>query len=307
MEATPSDKENSSTETLSATSQGISTLALGFAAMSFTLGLLIANLRLGYFGFYSSDLLRSEYVIVGAAFLVLSASAYLPVVYGYHQLRKVKEKWGRGSRLNVIFTALWLSAISVALPLMVLYYSSDGRLDPVKWRTWVSLFGLIAGGTWLTMAIARFWDVGKIVLAKKTHESLMVHAESSFSVLEFLPALLMSIVAYAHITYPRLMPALGGGQRGQVTLVMTNEGLIVAKKLGLPTQTGSSFVGPLHLLTESKDEIVIVVDLEDTDSQFTLDHPDASHAVRIDRRLIDATVARPWRKNQAWGQSPATP
>lgn len=288
-----------SPENLGVTLQSASTIAIGLTAVSFTLGLLIVNLRLGYFGVYASELLRTEYVLVGAAFLVLSASAYLSVTHAHHLFHKLKGKWKSGSRIKLIVRMIVLIPLSVALPFLVLYYSSDGRLHPLNWRAWLALVSMFGSGLLIRQAIISASMATQLMFARTTDVPTVEKAESGITVLLALPMFVMVLISYAHMVYPSLMPALGGGHRGQVMLAMTDDGLSVAKKLNLPTQVGDELVGPLLLLTESKDEVIVVVDMPD-DSRLVLDHPDPSHAVRVDRKLIDAIVARPWRKFQQW-------
>src|SRR5579863_1563721 len=85
--------------------------ALGVAATCFAVGLLIVNTRLAAYGVYSSDFIRTEYVLAGAAFIVLVITGGFGFVFcvasikGYLLLWD-QDGWFRSGRRIALIAAI---------------------------------------------------------------------------------------------------------------------------------------------------------------------------------------------------------
>lgn len=60
------------------------------------------------------------------------------------------------------------------------------------------------------------------------------------------------------MTYPQLSVALGGGHRASVLLLPSKEGLELSKTLQLPTSEDGRTIGPVQVITESEQELVLL-------------------------------------------------
>lgn len=254
-------------------------MAIGATGACFALGLLIVNIRLGKYGVYSSEFVRTEYVIVGAAFVVLVTVAAVAAHYAFVEAEGSIDLW-RGSnwkrgclRFILAFVAL------VAVPTYVLQILSAGRLQSVNWRAWIALLILLSVYLWLRQLrdhLSQLWKLASIPVESRDKKIILMRSEAlAWAFIN----LLVLIGFYATFVYPDLSPVYGGGYRDPVVLVPTSRGSEVGASVGLPILPDKT-IGPVELLTESDKELIVVR----TGGGFF----SPPNAVRLSRDLIDA-------------------
>lgn len=259
----------------------ISSAAFAGAASSFSLGLLIVNLRLAQYGVLSSGFVRTEYILVGATFLSLVAISYFFFVSGIDTWDRARQ-FGRYRHWLKAALAGFLVPLEILLfPLAVLGIASNYQL---RWgHMIIGLFGLIFFGS-LSMALFNrslgFWRR----FVKEPADSLpSPRSEDVRANLILVPVFLTLVVVYAQQIYPYLSPAIGGGRHDPVLLLLNDRGVTVSKSLNLPLQTDGVSLGPLDVLSESDSEIVV---LAPTDESASVKR----RAIRLHRSLFDAVA-----------------
>ncbi len=256
-------------------------LAIGATTACFALGLLIVNLRLSYYGIYSLEFARTEYILVGAVFVFLVATACASFAYSKEDFKcvipDIKEKRYGSALGNAFFGLMTLSA-----PLVVIFgflFLNTGYI--YSWIAWLSILGLILFGHIAQLFISEF--------ATFMHETNLdaengnaKRASTANRLLGQIAFLLISLGMYANLMYPNIPPAFGGGHKSPVMLYPTPRGLDICKALSLPLQSNQTIVGPIEILTESERELVLLI-------------PDVlsgkQHAVRLNKELFDAVQA----------------
>jgi len=259
----------------------ISSAAVGGAALSFSFGLLIVNLRLARYGVFSSEFVRTEYILAGAMFLSLVAISYFFFVSGIDTWNRIRQRWRDRRWLKVALGGLIIPVEILTIPLWVLISASNYQ---VRWDHMIlGLFGLIVLGSLsrrLFESSFGFWKR----LAKEPADTLPKYRfEDVRTNLILVPAFLMLVALYAQLIYPQLSPAIGGGRHDPVLLFVNDRGLTVSKSLNLPLQTDGVSVGPLDVLSESDSEIVV---LAPTDESASVKR----WAIRLHRNLFDAVA-----------------
>ncbi|MBI5435792.1 MAG: hypothetical protein HY937_01540 [Nitrosomonadales bacterium] len=258
--------------------QAIPALAIGITATCFVLGLLIVNLRLAKFGIYSSEFMRSEYILAGAAFVFLVAVTRIGFKYGFSDVEKVSLLWKEkkyfraAAQISIgMFTGFMASSFALlTIP--------GNNFDLVGWDFLCSIFILYFMGGIFN---ASYMRVTRLIQDAKSGSIVnnSIRVSRVHGLLVSIPFALLFIASYAYITYPHISSALGGGHKLPVVLTPTARGLEVSKSLALPIQNNQTMVGPIQVLTESEKELVVLI-------------PDALtgkwHTVRLNRELFDA-------------------
>lgn len=257
------------------------TLAIASTTTCFVLGLLIVNLRLSYYGIYSLEFIRTEYILAGAVFIFLVATASASFAYSQGNFNRVipeiKEK-----RFGSAFANMFFGLITLSAPLIVVFgflFLNSGYIYSVN--AWLSIFGLISFAHIARLFISEF--------ASFVHETnfddesgKIKQAEIANRLFGQIAFLLVFIGGYANLMYPHIPPSFGGGHKSPALLYPTSRGLDICKALKLPLQSNQAIVGPVEILTESEKELVILI-------------PDSlsgkQHAIRLNRELFDAFQA----------------
>ena len=171
-----------------------------------------------------------------------------------------------------VMTAIWVPAYGLSV-------LSGMTLRVNNWVVWASVVVLAVFGEAirkLVTAVVGLWDN----YSAAAQGSRRIHAPTVVRLFYLLMGLVGLMGFYALFTYPRILTSYGGGLREPVVLVPTPRGAEVAALLRLPmTQSGE--IGPVYLLTESAEDIVVT---REALSGWT----GTGAAVRIGRGLIDS-------------------
>lgn len=261
-------------------------ITLGATGISYGLGLLIVNIYLNRYGVYTVELVRSDFVLVGAAFIFLVALATTSAARGMVLVRRYPDAWKETklrTRLwritTVTVQALFAFVLAPALALVTLSRNAVG-LD--QWQIWLAAVLLSGTGVHAANLCRQAVQVVREALAPPNGEAntsgLMSQA---YFALDVVLSLSLSIGSYALLAYPHLAPAFGGANRDRVVLAPTQAGTEVARHLRLPMDANGD-IGPVKLLSDTETELVIVAG---DDSSYK------TKAIRIRREYISAVVA----------------
>lgn len=251
-------------------------MLLSLTSGCYVAGLLIVNLRLAHFGVHSQQFNRTEYVLVGAVFALLVAGSHFALAWAFDWAKiginnwKAQRRWYGASHIFPVFLAVWVPAYG----LIVL---SGETLHFGSWVVWFSVFMLAASGSLIRACAIHLRTLWASYSSNAVHAGVKQTAVQFFyGVISFVPL----VGFYALFTYPHILTSYGGGLREPIVLVPTKRGAEVAALLHLPVkQTGE--IGPVYLLTESEDEIVVT-----RDPSTGRTSPGA--AVKLSRGLIDS-------------------
>jgi hypothetical protein len=227
-----------------------SRVAVGAGATFFATGLLIVNAHLSQYGVYSSDFIRTEYIIVGAAFFALITCAGLGIEYCTAKMKGAVRVWREQHRWRDGFGILGAVVGGVAIPVYVLSFLSSFRLGYLNWKTWLALliFATIyrhfrESRTHLT----QLWR-SAIAAPEDRNTTDIVHRGEQLS--SGFVGFLALVGTYAELIYPDLSPIYGGGHKDPVVLITSARGGEVSAAAALPLLKDGT-VGPVQLLTES--------------------------------------------------------
>jgi hypothetical protein len=256
-----------------------SKMAIGATAACFAVGLLVVNIRLSGYGVYSNEFVRTEYVIVGAAFVVLVTIAGVAAKYGIATVEKSIELLKNGSWKRGGFQILLAVMGILTIPIYTMMMLSGGRLGYENWKSWAAL--VIFAVVYIHLSdlrkhLSQLWKSAAGPAQSRDSKNLLEHGHA---LVWPLINVLAMVGAYATIVYPDLSPVYGGGHRDALVLMPTTRGSEVGASVGLPILPDKA-IGPVQLLTESDKELIVAR------TGGTLLSP--PHAVRISRDLIEA-------------------
>jgi len=257
------------------------TAALGATAVCFATGLLIVNLRLAKYGVYSAEFVRTEYVLAGGTFILLVAVAYISWVYGIKEIKQSGEKWREKKRLSAVGYVVFGVIGTLAPVIFVFSVVSQYKFGVDNWRMWASVLILVATGQYASELFLRLFGLWQVISTTEGVSTKIDQLSRFRDLLGLVPLLLVSLGSYAHLAYPYISPAMGGGRKDPVVLIATSRGFEVSAAIGLPVQTDGRSVGPLQLLTESEAEIVVLLGDEDSGPL---------RAMRLRRTMFDAVL-----------------
>lgn len=251
-----------------------SKVAITIGAICYGLGLLIVSSHLSRVGVYTTDFFRTEYVLVGGAFFVLTLCAAVAAHYFLVFIRDTtvlwKQKKYRRAAVAFILTA---GGSVVAFSRLLQLIATDDLGSIYNWRTWLTLIVAITAYATVrnTLQISRLEWVNN--LEQKDEKTTTRHA---WNLVYNLATLIAVIGVYTSFVYPHLLAQYGGGHRDAVLLIPTASGQRVAHIAQLPFQPDGS-IGPVQLLLENEQALTVAT-------------MDDGRAVSIARDLIDAVA-----------------
>lgn len=257
--------------------QTLPAVAIGITATCFALGLLIVNLRLAKFGVYSSEFIRSEYILAGVTFVFLVAITRIGFKYGFSDIEKVSSYWKEGKYFRAAGLIL-VGTLTALIPVSSALFIIPGNdLNFIGIDFIFSIFVLYFIGEFFSISYMRVMRLLQDAKSGDFNDATKVGR--LHDLLVSIPLDLLFIAFYAYFTYPHISSALGGGHKPPVVLTPTARGLEVSKILALPIQNNQTMVGPVQVLTESEKELIILI--PDTLSGKW-------HTVKLNKELFDA-------------------
>lgn len=249
-------------------------MAITVGAACYGVGLLVVSSHLAALGVYSTDLLRTEYVLAGAAFCVLTLCAAVASHYFIASVKHSFDLWKKKSRWRALFQlGVTVGGSPYLFTLALELISTPNFASYANWRMWLTL-----GIATFSYATARnvlrmFRQVWTTTLRNGDERVRMGHW---WELVWNLIILFASIGVYTEQVYPHLLLQYGGGYAGAVFLLPTENGRRVAVLTGLPFQPDGS-IGPVQLLLEN-------------DQGYTVATMGGARAVSVARDLVDGVV-----------------
>ncbi len=264
---------------------------VGVTAVCFSIGLLIVNVQLGRHGVFSSDLVRSEYVLAGALFLFLTVGTALTGSYVKRQAKGGVEQSAEGHVLAGSWTIVRAIALLFLAVMSALVILSDFRLRFDDWRLWVAILVTLTTTrfAWEVVSLARsIWEsaVDRAAAHDKSDDVEALTRQMAWTV----PTMLLHLAMYSMFVYPNLSPAYGGGHKPDIVIILTAEGMAASARLGLPVKGNGAAIGPVRLLMASDNEVVVALPYEGAELFRGLDFLPGP-TIRLSRGIIQAMAS----------------
>jgi len=280
------EKEDSNNSARADSLRQISSILLGVASLCFVIGLLIVNIRLVRYGIYSVSFARTEYILVGASCLFMLAFVRVVSSYGVSTAKSAGHALLGRNYILASAKAIASILFLVFVPVLALLFLCNFSLDILRWNIWIMLAILFLGNHWMDEIYSGLLGIGDPDNRNPNNGSAANNRASRL--IDILLPLLyfaMWLTLYAYYVYPNVSPAVGGGYRDKVLLAPTKMGKAVFRTMGLPFAADSMIVGPIEILTESQDEVVLLPpsDLWEYESY-------SIRAIRVKKTMIDATI-----------------
>jgi hypothetical protein len=250
---------------------------LAGSALVYGVGMVIENLNLQRYGLFHPDFVRVEYLMVGLLWITLVLLSSAIAIYFSDEWKQFVVSYRSSRKLK--HCVVLLSTAAGALGLL---YQGLGQI-----LTRPSVFGK---DFWIAVLVLSYNVVGVRLLfgfvrscpaaeSGGVAESLLRHLTSKkVEVCRTLFLCLGAVTTYAIFLFPRLNPALGGGDRQQVELVVKADKTAVAQRIPVKLSKDGR-LGPLPLLVQDNDSFTV---LEGTGN--------TSYALRISKDLVDAVI-----------------
>jgi hypothetical protein len=264
---------------------GFSATMVGLLYVS---GLFIVNFDLGRFGIGASDLASSQYVIVGSVWAVLLAGVGFPLILAVNLASYLFSE----KRFALVF-ATWILSIGWCATLMTYFNVIDLR-NLHHTGAFVPLEGMLVEIVVLgiTVAARRGLGMSDLLFGPTPFARLNFDQRARLAVgFMFLSSgLLLLLAVYAASVFPAVPKGLGGGQKPVVRVLLTEADKADWKTLKIPTAQGGQEIGPVRLILEASDSIV-VSRWDSLDHVSLFGHPsDYSPPVYISKKNISEIV-----------------
>jgi hypothetical protein len=284
----------------------IPVLIIGMSSIFFVLGLIIVNIHLSQYGIYTSEFVRTEYILAGAVFVFLVSitslcldfiikfvSGHIIVIKGYFKSERYILIIILVARDIIFSTFTLITPVFLAIEFVTRYQIPYQKLD-----LWVGIFILYAASIYIKIYYALMTNFiqryqSRLGIAVNGDEALInkndIHSETVFRitpvVITFLTTSLMALVAiYSLSIYKYVHTSFGGGNKDSVLLFPTPRGIVVCKELLLQLNKDETMVGPLEVLSETEKELIILIPSEITGSKI---------AMRLNKKMFDAIQTIP--------------
>lgn len=266
------------------------------SSICFILGLIIVNVHLAEYGIYSTEFIRTEYLLAGGVFVCLIAITTIGLHYAV-PMRFCKILWKRKRYVHAVIRfslGMFFSVFSVYLTLMII---TLGNLSNHKKELWLSillLYLIVLINSFEYRRISDQFQANNLIEGaiinkdgKRISKNGVVTKYKRPDLMGLALATLLTITLialYALETYKYINTSFGGGNKESVYLSPSTKGLSVSKVYSLPLNESETLVGPLEVLTETDKEIIVLIPSEISGTKV---------AIRLNKDLFDAIQAIP--------------
>ena len=231
----------------------------------YALGLVIVSVDLGRYGIVHLDLARPEYIVSGALWVTVVLAPVVTSVLGLLSAwDSIKVRSFKGFSLAVIGISLSGFVWPVA---MMLYLSS-----PIEhgWLLTMGLRHLLVLAVSTTAAV--FCFLPTLIFARLTFGQGGHWRSNAVSLFAVVAALVVSVAyatwVYTAFAFPELDRAFGGGRKPVVQIALRQEAPPSWEVTGMPISADGTIVGPVLMVLERSDAIVVVSAISMTDQPW---------------------------------------
>lgn len=225
-------------------------IMIGFAGLSYVLGLFVVSIHLRRYNLNSLSLSQLHYVTAGVWALVPIIISVLLVAFAFTGIVvDRKDRAGKWSRLSGIFSGIFVAVI--------LFSFVAGRFSSyfgvkLSWVNWVfiPLLGIVALG-FVGVALFAVSEAGR----KRSFWTVVG------AILTTVLAALLSLaylVLFATHTYEDIPWSTGGGHSSQVQLVVTSEARQYLESAGIKFVDAQNRTESVQLLLGTEKEYVVI-------------------------------------------------
>jgi hypothetical protein len=285
--------------------QGVAGVLVAMVGALYAIGLLIVNIDLGRYGLTSLNLARAEYAMAGGlwALLTLAVNAAFDAVVGH-----IRREWAAGHRVWTVVHGILDVLVVLSTLTFVLALVSGGDFMN-NWRTaLIIMWALILSSIFVGTAVS----VGQAVAAQRPfHISTVWGFGTRIPNAVYSTALVLASVAlYSTTVFPAALPAFGGGKKPLVLIVLSPSADIPASTLGLTTSADGRVIGPVALLLDQGD-FLLVRRLPEEEASFIFialqSGTTRRNAVALDKKSISAVSYNVMTEATASGGTPKAP
>lgn len=264
----------------------VSKVALTMLGLAYALGLVIVNLYLRRFGFFSAGLLRVEYVMAGLLWLALFGVGYLFEVLVRRGATAAKYFWASKRRTKAVVRALagtlvpFVAFLFILTKIFVDFSARSGRDWQAVLFVFVTPSVFLNFGTFLKAG----WQQYRQAEADPTVDiSVFMIAVQGATLLTFL-------TYYAQVAYPRIHPSYGGGAPSQVRIIPSGATADLLKKATINRPADVTF----DLIADTGDWLVVTPhELQhewpsNSRSAFRIRRDDVVAVLSIERSRLEA-------------------
>lgn len=257
--------------------KAIPSIAVGVTSALYILGLIIANLYFAEYGISDKELLRTNYLLSGAIFVVLVVVAEICFSYFIDWKNDLKFSWHKKEYAKVFGSPIALFFVVISIP---------GILSSISGRSNITFSSLLAPTSGVLLVsgalYVAFLNFRKIFLKLKlegieSNLQAKLHEQLSEILLPFV-FIFFSLAAYANTTYPFISAAYGGGYRAPAIIYPSQRGMEFFKSIALPINANQT-IGPVEILSESEKELTILIPNGFSEQKI---------AIQINKDLLDA-------------------
>jgi hypothetical protein len=243
--------------------EDISKAAVFSIGVFYVIGLIVVNSELGFYGVYSMELGRPEYILAGALWVFLTLLPILVLRY-YRSLTSPIEWKGDWN-----YYALGTRALNIGIAFLAfswfLQILSGGELAFVGEREFFNWPGTIATLTAAGVFCAPAFLLTELYRTRLarfqgrelTLSLLMERPDLPFNLAYVFMTTLMFLGAYSTLVFPHLEMRYGGGKHPNVEIVLSQAINLAWKTNQIPVSPDGLKIGPALLLLETLDTIVI--------------------------------------------------
>jgi len=200
----------------------LSKLLLGIAASCYVAGIIVVNLYLGRFGFYSLGMFRLSYIMAGFWVLGTLSVSYITIDLGFLFVAAVVRR-------HIHFSERILSLVGFGGGL-VAFCSFVNIL--------ASLFGIVLSWSWLGISFLGVVGVWKISdqsknLEEKKYTDLKFRAHITLEFAVAIVSLGLFVSSFARVLFGQIPANIGGGKPQLIQIVPNLESRPLFARLGL--------------------------------------------------------------------------
>jgi hypothetical protein len=268
--------------------ESIPKIGITIVGVAYVIGLLILNIHIGKFGVYYLGFFQVEYVMTGALWSFLSGITFFVChlvksqVEGIINQYKAEKKGVKLLPLLILQAMITLIGAPMSL-VYVLIILSGNKLSPFSLSFWLALGVLFINLGAILAVVLKVKKIYKYFIrrSESVQEEKMTKYQGFVDIFHNIIVFVLALGLYATYVFPELSPAYGGGKKQLAEFVIKADQKETIKTIGIETSNDDRRFGPVEVLFESPDFILIFPPKGFKNENVK--------AIRINKSLIDAS------------------